>query len=149
MTQKPGNGEDGSTPREADIGAPVVYWHHELPPLDAEVVGEHTLETTSGRVPGTLAHRDELWQDCYDDLMERTRARLEQEVARLGGRFAHVLTESIDSKRDDVANEAWLYGRFTYVLYSSHNSVRCLCHEFQGHFPITRRNGVALELSRG
>ena len=45
------------------------------------------------------------------------RARLEQEVARLDGRFAHVLTESIDSKRDDVANEAWLYGRFTYVLY--------------------------------
>ena len=117
MPQEPGNGGNGSTPREADTGVPVVYWHHELPPLDAEAVGEHTLEATSGRVPGTLAHRDELWQDCYDDLMERTRARLEQEVARLDGRFAHVLTESIDSKRDDVANEAWLHGRFTCVLY--------------------------------
>jgi hypothetical protein len=43
--------------------------------------------------------------------------RLEQEVARLGGRCAHVLEEAIDSRHDDATNEAWLHGRFTYMLY--------------------------------
>jgi hypothetical protein len=28
-----------------------------------------------------------------------------------------VLDESIDSRHDAVTNEAWLRGRFTYVLY--------------------------------
>jgi hypothetical protein len=94
----------------------TVYWHRELPPLDAEVLSEHTLEATSCRVPGTLAHRDELWDRCYEDLIAHTRARLQQEMARLGGDCAHVLGESIDSRHDDATGEAWLYGRFTYVL---------------------------------
>jgi hypothetical protein len=38
-------------------------------------------------------------------------------VARLGGRYAHVLDEHIDSRRDDSSGESWLHGRFTYVLY--------------------------------
>ena len=95
----------------------TVFWHRDLPPLDAELLGEHTLEAVSGRVPGTLAHRDEIWDRCYAELMAATHARLNQEIARLGGHFAHVLHESIDSRHDDVANEAWLRGRFTYVLY--------------------------------
>ena len=28
-----------------------------------------------------------------------------------------VLSESVDSRHDDVQGEAWLHGRFTYVLY--------------------------------
>jgi len=32
-------------------------------------MAEHTLEATSGRVAGTLAHRDELWDRCYQELM--------------------------------------------------------------------------------
>lgn len=95
----------------------VVYWHRELPPLHAQVLGEHTLEAASRRVPDTIAHRDELWNQCKDDLMDRTRVRLTEEVARLGGRYAHVLSESIHSKHDPAAGEAWLLGRFTYVLY--------------------------------
>ena len=51
------------------------------------------------------------------DPMSRTHARLEQEIARLGGDFAHVLHESVDSRHDDARGEAWLRGRFTYVLY--------------------------------
>lgn len=94
----------------------VIYWHRELPPLKAEVVGEHTVEATSHRVPGTIAHRDELWDQCYTDLMAETKRRLEQEVLRLEGRFAHVLDESIDSKHDDVSGESWLHGRFKYIL---------------------------------
>jgi hypothetical protein len=98
-------------------GPAVVYWHSELPPLSAEAMGEHTLEASSHRVPGTLVHRDELWEECYEDLMSQARQRLEQEVRRLGGSCAHVLSESVDSRHDGATNEAWLRGRFTYVLY--------------------------------
>jgi hypothetical protein len=97
--------------------AGIVFWHRELPPLQAEPIGEHTVEAVSQRVPGTLAHRDELWDRCYADLMARTQTRLNQEIACLGGDFAHVLYESVDSRRDDARGEAWLRGRFTYVLY--------------------------------
>jgi len=97
--------------------AKVVYWHRELPPLDAEIDGEHVVEAASSRVPGTIEHRDELWNVCFADLMARTKARLEQEVARLGGDYAHVLGEAIDTRRDDVKGETWLRGRFSYVLY--------------------------------
>lgn len=95
----------------------VTYWHRELPPFDADAMGEHTVEATSARVPSTLVHRDELWDGCRKDLMAQANARLEQEVARLGGDYAHVRGESIDSKRDDATGEAWLHGRFTYMLY--------------------------------
>jgi hypothetical protein len=94
-----------------------VFWHRDLPPLQAEPIGEHTVEAESQRVPGTLAHRDDIWDQCYADLMSRTHARLDQEIARLGGDFAHVLHESVDSRHDDARGEAWLRGRFTYVLY--------------------------------
>jgi len=46
-----------------------IYWHSEMPPLDAEAMGEQIVEATSGRVPGTLTHRDELWNQCYEKLM--------------------------------------------------------------------------------
>lgn len=80
-------------------------------------MGEHTVEATSGRVPSTLAHRDELWDRCYKELMAQVRVRLAQEIARLGGQYAHVLNESVDSRHDDVKGESWLHGRFDYVLY--------------------------------
>jgi hypothetical protein len=95
----------------------VIYWHRELPPLAAIPIGEHTLEATSRRVQNSLDRRDELWNRCYDDLMDQVCARLEQEVARLGGDFAHVLDESVDTRRDDRTAQAWLHGAFTYVLY--------------------------------
>ena len=95
----------------------VVYWHRDLPPLDAELMAEHTVEATSARVEGTISHRDELWDGCYQELMANTKARLAQEIARLGGHYAHVHGESIDIRRDDAAGEAWLHGRFSYMLY--------------------------------
>jgi hypothetical protein len=49
--------------------------------------------------------------------MIHTRDRLTEEVARLGGRYAHVLDESIGTKHDPISGEAWLHGRFTYMLY--------------------------------
>ena len=33
------------------------------------------------------------------------------------GRFARVIDESIVSRHDDASGEAWLHGRFTYMLY--------------------------------
>lgn len=95
----------------------MIYWHRELPPAEAEPMGEHTVEATSARVPTTLAHRDELWNRCYEDLMTQSRARLEQEVIRLGGNDAHVLNESVDSRHDDTKGESWLHGCFTHMLY--------------------------------
>jgi hypothetical protein len=95
----------------------VIYWHRDLPPIDAEIMGEHVVEATSLRVPGTLAHGDELWIRCHEDLMAHTRKRLEQEVVRLGGNYAHVLDESLDAHHDEAKGDAWLHGRFTYVLY--------------------------------
>lgn len=80
-------------------------------------MGEHTVEAASSRVHGSFSHGDEAWDRCHEDLMRVTRARLEQEVARLGGLYAHVVEESIDSRRDDATGEAWLHGRFGYVLY--------------------------------
>lgn len=95
----------------------VVFWHRDLPPLDAAVMGEHTVEANSDRVPGTLAHRDDLWDACYQQLMAQAAERVAVEVTRLGGRYAHVHGESIGARHDDAAGEAWLHGTFTYVLY--------------------------------
>jgi hypothetical protein len=95
----------------------IVYWHRELPPLEAELMAEHTVEANSSHVPGTMAHRDELWDQCYQELMATAESRLVQEAARLGGDFVHVHDETIHPKHDDAAGEAWLHGQFTYVLY--------------------------------
>jgi len=95
----------------------LVYWHRESPPRDAEAIGDHTIEATSARVPGTLSHRDEMWDRCYRELMDSVRVRLEQEVARLGGDYAHVSSEHIEPRHDDRTGEAWMYGRFEYELY--------------------------------
>jgi hypothetical protein len=100
-----------------DTPRKVVYWHQELPPLDGEVLGEEVIESLSDRVPGAIEHHGELWHRCYETLMEHTRLRLEQEVRRLGGHYAHVLDEHVDSRRDDGAGQSWLHGRFKYVLY--------------------------------
>jgi uncharacterized glyoxalase superfamily protein PhnB len=94
----------------------VIYWHGDLPPLEAEPIGEHVVEATSARVKGDLAQRGALWEQSHDDLMARLQDRLQQEVARLGGDYAHILQESIDSQRDDAAGEAWLHGRLNYSL---------------------------------
>jgi hypothetical protein len=98
-----------------DDGADI-FWHRELPPLAAEAMGEHVVEAISKRIKGDLAHRDELWDQCYDDLMATARARLQQEIVRLGGDYAHVLGETVNSRHDDVTGEAWLRGRFSYML---------------------------------
>jgi hypothetical protein len=94
-----------------------IYWHRDLQPIDAEILDEHVLEATSSRVRGSFAYRDEAWERCYRDLLEHTNTRLKQEIDRLGGHYAHVLYESILSRRDDATGEAWLQGRFTYMLY--------------------------------
>jgi len=95
----------------------IVYWHRDLPPLEADLVAEHTVEATSSRVSGRLARRDELWNRCHDELMTTAESRLAQEVARLGGDFAHVHDEAIEPRHDDATGQGWLHGRFDYMLY--------------------------------
>jgi hypothetical protein len=95
----------------------AIFWHRDLPPVEASLMGEHTVEASSSRIPGTIAFRDALWDRCQRGLAAEVELRLSQEVKRLGGRFAHVLDERIEVKRDPVLNETWLHGRYTYVLY--------------------------------
>ena len=95
----------------------LVYWHRDLPPLDAELLAEHTVEATSGHIPGTLSHRDDLWDRCYQELMAHAEGRLAQEIARFGGDCAHVHQESIEVCHAEATNEAWLRGRFSYLVY--------------------------------
>ena len=80
-------------------------------------MAEHTVEANSSRIAGTLAHRDDLWDRCYRELMANAHSRIINEIARLEGSYAHVLSQSIGAKHDDAAAEAWLHGTFTYVLY--------------------------------
>lgn len=102
----------------------VVYFHRDLPPLSADVCDDDTIEAKSHRVLGSLSHRDEAWDHCYADLMEQARATIEQEVARRGGDYAHVKDEVIDIRHDEAKGEAWLSGRFRYVLYKEPSSDR-------------------------
>ena len=81
----------------------VVYWHRELPPVDADAIGDHTIEAVSDRVQGTLAHRDDMWDRCYRELMDRAGLRLEQEIERLGGDYAHVVSEDVGRSRSTPA----------------------------------------------
>lgn len=95
----------------------MVFWHRELPPADADPLEVHTITANSSRVPGTIAYRDELWHRCYHSLMAEADARLHQELARLKGHYARVYDEAIQTRHDEVAGEAWITGRFNYVLY--------------------------------
>ena len=96
----------------------TIYWHRQLPPLDAEAVDEHTVEADSAHVTGEFLHRDDrLWENCEQDLTRAASRRLEQELRRLGGRCARILDEHIEPKFDEVHAEAWLHGRYTYMLY--------------------------------
>jgi hypothetical protein len=95
----------------------VVYWHEELPPLDGEAMQEDMIEAVSDRVHGAIERHGELWHRCYATLMQHTQFRLEQEIARLGGHYAHVIDEHVDSRRNDATGESWLHGSFSYVLY--------------------------------
>ena len=96
----------------------TIFWHRELPPLDANVMGDHIVEATSMHVSGRIDRRDALWTECEHDLMAKAEARITEEIARLGGRYAHVREEHIDSRHNDATGEAWLAGRFAYTLYS-------------------------------
>ena len=98
-------------------GPKTIYWHRELPPLDAQPMEEHVVEASSTHMPDTIALRDELWNRCERELMDDAHERLREEIARLGGRYAHVLAESIETRHKQCPAEAWLHGRFTYMLY--------------------------------
>jgi hypothetical protein len=118
MSSKPWSGAPSATPsRTTTSDAKIVCWHRELPPLDAVAMDQHTVEADSRRIAGTLALRNELWGQCYEDLMTATEGRLIQEIARLGGDYAHVHDEAIVPKHDAAAGSVWLHGRFGYTLY--------------------------------
>ena len=95
----------------------TIYWHRDLPPFDAQPMGEHVVEASSSHIPDTIARREELWNQCEDELMANARCRLGEEIVRLGGRCAHVLQESIEPRHNACTGEVWMHGCFTYMLY--------------------------------
>jgi hypothetical protein len=95
----------------------VVFWHRELPPVDAEMVGEHVVEASSTRTVGSLARGDAAWERCYDELMADANKRLVDEVSRLQGDCARVTDETVDPRHDPKTDESWLSGTFKFVLY--------------------------------
>jgi hypothetical protein len=96
---------------------PVVYWHRSLPPLDAEVMDEHVVEAQSPRVAGMIERHGGLWDECHRALIATVESRIAQELTRLGGDYAHVIDEHVDSRRDDITLESWLHARVSYVMY--------------------------------
>jgi len=65
-----------------------------------------------------MGHNELLIRDALKGRnRDRIVTRLTHEIARLGGHCAHVHGESIDIRHDDAAGEAWLYGRFSFMLY--------------------------------
>lgn len=116
-TEKSETNRNASEAALLATGRKVVYWHRELPPLGAETMDEHVLEADSPRIPGNLGHGNELWERCYAGLTAQAEQRLQQEVLRLGGDWAHVLNESVASRHDERTGESWLHGQFDYVLY--------------------------------
>ena len=89
-----------------------VYWHRELPPLDADLVAEHTVEARSSRVPGTLCTPRRTLGLVLPGAYDQHERPSVEEVSRLGGHYAHVHAEVISPKHDDAAGEAWLHGSF-------------------------------------
>jgi len=94
-----------------------IYWHRDLPPLDAELMGEHSVDATSAPVDYHFDQRDELWGRCAPSLREQLTARLDAEIDRLGGACAHVLEEDVTPHVDHPTGKYWLVGRVRYTLY--------------------------------
>jgi hypothetical protein len=69
----------------SDSDQKIVYWHRELPPLEAEIVAEHSVEANSSRVPGTKNLDWHAWKIVFEakaptevvvDVRERLRVLL-------------------------------------------------------------------------
>jgi len=86
----------------------IVFWHRELPARGESRSGTHCRSQQQSRSRNARAScRDELWDQCYRELMANAENRLVHEVTRLGGPFAHVDDETINPKHVEAAGEAW------------------------------------------
>lgn len=97
--------------------AKIVYWRRDLPPLSEQLEGEHEIVATSDRVHASWGEREASWGRCYASLSAHAEDRIAQEVRRLGGTCAHVLDESVVTRRDDRTDELWLVGTYRFTMY--------------------------------
>jgi hypothetical protein len=95
----------------------VIYWRNEVPPMHEQIEGEHVVEARSKAVHRSFGDHDDLWGQCYPDLMKTAAQRITDEVTRLGGSCAHVIDEAVNSKVNEGTSEFWLHGRFTFLMY--------------------------------
>ncbi len=94
-----------------------IFWHGDLPPLEAEMLDEHWVVARSDAVKYRFDHKTELWAQCVDSLRVNLEHRLGQEIRRLGGDYAHILDERVVPKIDHESDTYCLEGRYDYVLF--------------------------------
>ena len=70
----------------ARVDAPQkrIFWHADLPPLEAELVDEYRVIARSERIEYRFDRRTELWHRCVDSLRENLEHRIGQELDRMG-----------------------------------------------------------------
>jgi hypothetical protein len=95
----------------------VVFWHRDLPPVEAEPIVEDEIEATGPRLPSSPSGRSELWTRSADGLRASAESRIAQEVRRLGGLYAHVNDDHVEEHTDHASGETWLRGRYSFVVY--------------------------------
>lgn len=110
-----------------------LFWHRDLPPINAELAGEGIIAAASVRVRDTLAEGSALWECCLTDLKHEAHRRLEQERLRVRADYVHVLSEATYTRRDPQTGEAWLQGMFGYVLLGTPRSVTAADHAVTVH----------------
>jgi hypothetical protein len=59
----------------------IVYWHRELPPVDAEMVSEHQVEAASSRIAGSIARGDAAWDQRTSGIHRANDRRTDQGAA--------------------------------------------------------------------
>jgi hypothetical protein len=69
----------------------------------------------------TIERHGELWHRCYATLTQPTQFRLEQEIARLGGHYAHVIDEHVDSRRNVQPVKAGFTAALVMCFIGGHN----------------------------
>ena len=52
----------------------VIYWRRDLPPLEAEQIGDHVVEADSRHVKEDLSERGTLWDQRHDDVIGASRS---------------------------------------------------------------------------
>jgi hypothetical protein len=94
-----------------------VYFHRALPPLGARLLGEGFVEARSTPRRSTHDERTAHWAAAQAELDAVARARIVQELDRLGAAYAHVFDEHVEDHVDAAEDTFQLRGRYRFITY--------------------------------